>query len=161
MIEVAGDYWELAKSHDTLVCTINMVVKANGELVMGKGIALEFAERYPFLPQDFGKQIKDNLARTEPNSTPIPTSYLVDGSGYEKILLGLPTKIHWQDKSTLFLVDQSLYSLRQFIDSLPFPQTRKVLMTRPGCGNGGLAWDDVMPLCARYLDERFTICHKE
>lgn len=160
MIEVEGDYWELAKSHNTLVCTINMVVKTNGELVMGKGIALEFAKRYPFLQDDFGKQIKKNLTLSNPNITPI-VSTSSDDIEYEKLLVGLPTKIHWQDKSTLFLVDHSLHSLRQFIDSLASAKHRKVLMTRPGCGNGGLAWDDVMPLCARYLDERFTICHKE
>lgn len=153
MIEVEGDYWELAKSHNTLVCTINMVVKANGELVMGKGIALEFAKKYEFLPETFGRQIK-----ADPNT--IPMAYTGEVP-HETILVGLPTKIHWQDKSTLFLIDQSLYALRKFIDSITNMDERKVLMTRPGCGNGGLNWDDVQPLCARYLDERFTICHKE
>lgn len=157
MKEVTGDFWKLAKDYNTLVCTINLVVKANGELVMGAGIALEFAKNFPFLPQDFGQKIKANIAKPNYNlNTIITSSDFNEVTDEDYLILGIPTKIHWQDKSSLFFIEQSLYCLAETVN-----ERAKVLMTRPGCGNGGLKWEEVRPLCEKYLDHRFTICEKE
>ena len=54
MIEVFGDAWELSKDH-FLCITTNGEVKINGQAVMGKGIAKEAANRFPELPEAFGR----------------------------------------------------------------------------------------------------------
>ena len=40
-----------------LVCTTNLTIKRNGDLVMGAGIAKEFAIRWPHLPKDWGNRV--------------------------------------------------------------------------------------------------------
>ena len=36
----------------------------------------------------------------------------------------------------------------------------KVYMARPGCGNGQLKWEDVKPLIAPILDDRFIVVER-
>ncbi len=36
----------------------------------------------------------------------------------------------------------------------------KVYLVRPGCGNGQLKWEDVKPLIAPILDDRFIVVER-
>jgi hypothetical protein len=47
MREVIDNFWDIWLDYDTSCCTTNCVVKSNGELVMGAGIAKQFTETFP------------------------------------------------------------------------------------------------------------------
>ena len=57
MIEIQGDFWEYAKKADAICCTINTTLKYDNLLIMGAGIAKQFAQQYPFLQKDWGDRI--------------------------------------------------------------------------------------------------------
>lgn len=143
--EINKDFWEIyseIRPH-AIVCTTNNVLKSNGELVMGAGIAKQFKEKFPNLPYKFGIQLR---GRKEYN---ILLSTIDD-----IFIVGLQTKFHWKNPSDTFLIHRSLMQLRDLTRILGW---ERVLMTRPGCGNGGLDWGKVGPDFCSYLDERFYI----
>lgn len=149
MIEVTGDFWSHLDNnrdvYDAICCTTNTVVKGNGELVMGAGIAKDFANEYKWLPANWGKRVQGH-------KQPIVIVTLMKVRPH---LVAVPTKIDWKQPSTLELVDDSINSLAILTDQLGW---QKVLLPRPGCSNGGLSWKlEVKPLLEKYLDSRFII----
>jgi O-acetyl-ADP-ribose deacetylase (regulator of RNase III) len=144
MKEIKGNIFDV-KDADAICVTTNGVVKANGELVMGKGIALEFAKRYPGLAAHFGKVVKYNGNRvfmfmTEPDQAQV---------------VSFPTKNHWKDGSDIDLIIQSAKELVYLTTRYSWV---KVVLPRPGCGLGGLDWEkEVKPAIENILDDRFYI----
>ena len=148
MKTTSGNFWHHAADYEALVCTINLVIKANGSLVMGKGIALQFSDNYPILAGQWGSDLKEIYDKKE-----MPRVLAVHA--YNQYIIGLPTKIHWQDKSTVILIEKSLKFMVEFVDN---NNIRSVLLPKPGCSNGGLDWDtQVKNICESLLDDRFTV----
>lgn len=154
MIELKSNYWDVAEKYDVLVCTTNSVLKSNGELVMGAGIAKDFKDRYPDLPRFFGGQMCKNTSKLI-NGWPFYGIMSVFDIIDKQTLIALQTKYHYKDKSPLDLIVRSCEMLKEYCDKY---YINKVLMTRPGCGNGGLKWEDVKP-AINFLDDRFVICY--
>lgn len=107
--------------------------------VMGKGVALEFKNRYRGLFEDY-------RSRCDKQSVQPGKPYLWENDRYQ--ILNFPTKRHWKDKSRLDDIEAGLKYLaenysKMGIDSLAMPAL--------GCGNGGLNWNDVKPLIDKYL----------
>ncbi|MCZ2224447.1 MAG: hypothetical protein LC122_12560 [Chitinophagales bacterium] len=48
MIEVIGNLFDFVNIADAICITTNGIVKSNQEAVMGAGIALQAAEKFPF-----------------------------------------------------------------------------------------------------------------
>ena len=140
-------YFQEIIQQPLLIITTNNVIKSNGELVMGKGIAAEAAAIWPWLP----KHAADMLyARTRPHDD------------YHFLLLGpvalLQTKRDWKDKSDLALIHNGLLDLKDFCSH--FPKVG-VYMPCPGIGNGGLSIDEVKPLLEEILSsERVSVFYK-
>lgn len=68
-----------------------------------------------------------------------------------------PVKYEWKQHASPVLIEQSI---KELIDSAEMFHWRRIVMARPGCGNGNLDWDTVVkPLCAG-LDDRFLVVHK-
>ena len=152
MIEIKGDFWEHEHQWLGIVCTTNTTLKNNGELVMGAGIAKDFAIRIPILPKLWGDKVKSG------HKTVIVTDMCgVDGN-YEPMYIALPTKHDWKLPSPEELVIQSCKEMLFLINSIARLElgNGKILMTRPGCGNGGLKWENVKPKL-NFLDDRFTV----
>lgn len=107
--------------------------------VMGKGVALEFKNRYTGL-FDAYKALCDK-------QSVIPGKpYLWENDRVQ--VLNFPTKRHWKNESRLEDIEAGLKYLADNyadmgIDSLAMPAL--------GCGNGGLNWNDVKPLIEKYL----------
>jgi hypothetical protein len=57
-------------------------------------------------------------------------------------------------KSTLERIEQSC---KELVALANLHKLNTVLITRAGCGNGGLDWNDVKPVMAKLLDDRFIV----
>jgi hypothetical protein len=95
---------DILESKDTYLCfTSNSVIKSNGELVMGAGVAKDFKNKYPNLPKQFGSIIQ-NL------------------SEYNLAMVGnivaIQTKIHYKNNSDIELIKRSIKRLKEFASQL-------------------------------------------
>lgn len=91
MKEVKGDLWNSDCS--IVAVTTNNVIKRNGELVMGAGIAKKAVQCFPRLPRILAEHVKTN------GNTPC----LVKDYG----ILSFPTKYNWRNPSSIELIAQS------------------------------------------------------
>jgi O-acetyl-ADP-ribose deacetylase (regulator of RNase III)/uncharacterized protein YwgA len=119
----------LKSKAQTLVNTVNCVG------IMGKGIALEFKNRFPEMFKDYTKQCDRKEIR-------IGQPYL-----YKSLLgpqiVNFPTKEHWKSVSKVNDIEHGLdYLLAHYkewgVTSIAIPPL--------GCGNGQLEWKVVGPL---------------
>lgn len=130
---VHGDIWE---SQAQAICvTTNGVVKANGEAVMGRGIALQAARLYPPLPRYLAECIKSKGNRVF--YFPL-SSDTVPG---EPAIITFPTKHHWRQPSDMSLIRSSAEQLLDVVESY---RLTRVALPFPGCSNGGLRIVDVV-----------------
>lgn len=137
-----GDFWEIAHDYEALVCPTNGVVKTSG-LVMGAGIALAFAQRYPYLPREWGEWVskKGNIV----GGVRDPVS--------GKILLSFPTKHDFRNAAKKWLIAESVARLVKIVD---VKKIQSVLLPMVGCGLGGLKFSDVAPILEK-LDNRYCM----
>jgi O-acetyl-ADP-ribose deacetylase (regulator of RNase III) len=117
-----------------------LVNPVNCRGVMGKGLALHFAQRYPRMLSEYKAMCASGEMR--PGRLHL---YAAESPW----VLNFPTKDHWRSPSTLEYIESGLqqFSARYVewgISSIAFPQL--------GTGNGGLDWANVQPLMMRYLD---------
>ena len=145
MIEQQADLWE--HGADWTVIATNLTVNREGEAVMGRGCALEAAQRHPRLAKAYGTYI---LGRTPPHDADLFTY----GS-----LICLPTKRNWRQPSDLALIEAGVEQLLRF-------QSRQAdgttfALPRLGCGFGGLRWETVRPILAqRLVGDCWTVVHR-
>ena len=137
MIEIKANIWDSQFDGYWRVIPINTTLNKNGFLIMGAGLAKEAAERYIGLAKLWGSYYSLK-----------PETLLQ--IFYAKKLLGLPTKYHWKDRSSLELIERILIELQSFIsvkdDSLG------TICPQLGCGLGGLDWkSQVKPLVEKYF----------
>lgn len=139
-------------NYDVKCCTINLVVKRDGRLVMGAGTARDFANKYKNVDFYFGQLIK---RRANKKQIAVIKDEQLFGREW---LVGIPTKIDWKEPSTLDLIYESMFYLVQFADMVG---AQSILLPAPGCGNGGLDWESqVKPELLRIpgIDRRFHVC---
>ena len=92
------DIWSLADRADAICITTNGLTKANGEAVMGKGIALQARQRFPGIDRVLGDHLR---ARGN-----VPGIINVNPA-----IVSFPTKNDWRDKSDLDLIEKSARKL--------------------------------------------------
>jgi len=119
----------------TWVNTVNCVG------VMGKGVALEFKNRFPDMYEDY-------MARCKRGEVKLGRPYLFKRLVHPWIL-NFPTKEHWRSVANLAKIVEGLeYLLKHYktwgIESLAVPPL--------GCGQGQLEWKIVGPTLYRVLN---------
>lgn len=167
MDEIAGDAWELLPKFDALCILTNGHVRPSGQAVMGKGIAWEAAQRFPELPEVLGDLIRrnGNVVQVLRDSNPCLISFPTKPAEKKYpcgVVGGLSWKFKpgdtvpgWACKSETPTIRWSARVLVPLADDLGL---KMVLLPRPGCGNGGLKWEEeVRPILAQHLDDRFYI----
>ncbi len=108
--------------------------------VMGKGVALEFKNRYPDMFESYKALCDENK---------LDVGKLVLWKNSSKWVLLFPTKKHWRNPSKMEFIEQGLIKFTANWDRLG---ANSISFPRLGCGNGGLNWDDVRPLMEKYLN---------
>jgi O-acetyl-ADP-ribose deacetylase (regulator of RNase III) len=122
---------------DALVNTVNTVG------VMGKGIALQFKEKFQMnfkLYADASKRGEIVVGKMF-----VVREALLDG---ERIIINFPTKTEWYRKSQYRFIEEGLQDLVNVIDSY---HIRSIALPPLGCGNGGLQWNKVKAMMEQYL----------
>lgn len=130
--------WDVHRQGHFVVVTTNGIRKANGEAVMGAGLAKQAAQRFSSLPKRLGELLRErgNHVYVFPDLK----------------IITMPTKEHWRAPSPLWLIERSCKELARL--QLPGP----IYLPRPGCGLGGLSWGkQVRPLIEGLLDDRFIV----
>ena len=131
---------------NAICITTNGFIKKNGELVMGRGIAKQAQARWDWLAKELGAQVKDSGNNV----------YAVRlDSGL--LLISFPVKHNWWEKADLELIERSAIQLHSFLNHWDLKKEAKVLLPRPGCGNGQLKWEDVKPVIEPILDDRVWV----
>ncbi len=134
--EMSGDL--LRAPADVLVNTVN----THG--VMGKGIALQFKRAYPAMYDEYRRAAKAGELRLG-QVTVWPTGQLAG----PKYIVNFPTKGHWKSKSR---IDDIRAGLEDLVSVVRVRGITSIAVPPLGCGNGGLAWEAVLPL----IEEAFA-----
>ena len=146
MIEVKGDLFE--QECDALVITTNGTVRKDGACVMGRGVALQAKQKWPGVEYELGRLIGRNGNIVQ-----------VIAKGQLAPLVALPVKHHWHQKADLDLIRRSCMALALMARTQGW---QKVVLPRPGCGNGSLDWRDVRIVVEYILHEdRFVVVNNE
>lgn len=155
IIEKEKGFWARADEKDVqaIVCTTNNVIKNDGSLVMGAGIALAFNKEFPFLARNWGMLIQ-GMAEGGHNDYHV----ILDGPRQWNrdvlYVVGVQTKRHWKDPSDIDLIVESCKKLRDLADILNW---QRIICPAFGCSNGGLTFKDVEKKISKILDDRFVI----
>lgn len=147
MREIMGNLFDYAGPGSVLIIPTNGNVTAYGKAVMGKGVALQAKQRWPKLPGDLGKALKRDGNR-------IAHFGYQSENGFERVIT-FPTKENWPDNSTLALIEKNASALANYCAGIG--KDLSFYLPRLGCGEGGLQWEAVQPLLARWLDDRFVV----
>jgi len=131
--EIKGNIFE--STCQTLVNTVNCVG------LMGKGIALEFKNRFPEMYQNYKeicekKALKPGLLHLYNKSTPW--------------ILNFPTKIHWKYPSKMEYIE---FGLKKFVSTYKDRGITSIAFPELGSSLGGLNWNDVRSLMYDYLSQ--------
>ncbi len=139
---IRASLWDEKFDGQYRAITTNGVVKSDGRLVMGKGIALEACRRHKDLSFKLGVLVKAGGNHC----------YIL----HKERLISFPTKHNWKNNSDIKLIEQSCIELVSLCDWFSIGE---VYLPKPGCGNGGLNWEkEVKQVIEPLFDDRFYIC---
>jgi len=145
MQEIIGNMWFIKAN--AYCVTTNNVIKDNGRAVMGAGVALSAARKFP----QCDKYLADFI---EKNGHIVGVFYTVVNDKNNFDLISFPTKYHWKNKSDIKLIEKSAKELMNLIN---LNRYNSVILPKPGCSNGGLDWSYVKGIVEPILDDRVVI----
>ncbi len=122
----------LEANAEALVNTVNCVG------IMGKGIALQFKQRFPDNFTAYERACRQDEVQIGRMFT-VPTGRLIN----PRFIINFPTKRHWKGKSRIEDIESGLQSLVEEVKKLGI---KSIAVPPLGCGNGGLNWNEVRPL---------------
>ena len=161
-----GDMLDVIEQSHMFVISTNGILKRDGSLVMGGGIAKQIADRYPSIPAQAGELIKSGgFKRTR------ESNWKYSGTSYNYEFLQLPgtsicllqVKSAWWDNAKLFLLYKSVLALRDSIDRFVVENKCDpvVHMNLPGVGLGGLSRNIVLNQIEPVLPDCVTVWEYE
>lgn len=174
---VKGDLWEFHEAGAWACIPVNIGYKKDGENVMGRGVAVQAAKRWPDVPKIWGGACKTLGSK-------VSAMPLFDG----RRLIFFPTKplnvrepwASWRNMASPRLIERSATTLASLVEA-PCPGCSEdlgpvrcvgrktdcrsiegdVVLPLVGCGNGKLKEKDVLPILERVLvSDRFVLVRK-
>ena len=133
MKEIKGNILEYVENYDLICFTANSTVKKDGSLVMGRGNALAFKNKFKDIDKMFGKRIDDGS---------LFGMSVIKGTPEVKIG-AFQTKVNWRDPSTYLILENSIKRLSDYQEYFP---DEKIAICYPGIENGKLDKDKVSKL---------------
>lgn len=111
--------------------------------VMGKGLALQFKERFKNNFRLYREACKERTIG-------IGNSLVVreENSGTPVWVINFPTKIHWRNPSEYYYIERGLDNLAQIIKDYDI---KSIAIPPLGAGLGGLEWDKVKAMILNRL----------
>jgi O-acetyl-ADP-ribose deacetylase (regulator of RNase III) len=144
MLEMVRDLWDMHEVGFWCVIPTNGIINARDEAVMGRGVAAQAKRRFPRLPKMLAAHLK--LGGTHVSIFPALR------------LFSFPTKYHWKGRSRLDLIKRSTEELAFRVNKVEYlVGAHHIALPRVGCGEGGLDWEEVRPILAERLDDRFVV----
>lgn len=143
----------LESKADILVNTVNTVG------VMGKGIALQFKEKYPKMFEEYKAACKSGELKHGGDLwwwkiNPSPRD-LFSKKDTGKYVLCFATKENWRKSSNVAWIELGLIELWKYFNSDYFYEYihhSSIALPKLGCNNGGLDWEtQVKPLIEEHL----------
>lgn len=116
-----------------------LVNAVNCEGIMGKGIAYQFKQLYPYNFKAYRDVCESGFLR--------PGKLFVCKDS-DKLIINFPTKDKWRNSSKISYIDNGLSALSDLIRDKRIPS---VAIPPLGAGNGGLVWRDVRKLMEERL----------
>ncbi len=139
MKEIVGDMWQEHAEGAVVAITTNGAVNKVGRAIMLRGCARQARVRYPELLQTLGE-----LLRRHGNH--------VFDLGHQ--IVSFPVEVDPYQVPEMRMIDQSC---RELVELTDYKGWQKVVVPRPGCGGGGLEWQEVKTILERHFDERFYV----
>ncbi len=130
----------LKANAEALVNTVNTVG------VMGKGIALQFKEAFPYNNKVYVQACKEK-SLAPGMMLAVWDSNLLYG---RKLVINFPTKTHWRQPSKYEYIEKGLIALKELILK---ENINSIAIPPLGAGNGGLDWDIVKPMITNALSD--------
>ncbi len=114
-----------------------LINTVNTKGIMGKGIALQFKNKFPENFKLYEKACKKDEVRVG--------QVFLTKTNLEKpkYIINFPTKNHWRHPSKIQYIQEGLEDLKKVIQE---NQIKSIAIPPLGCGAGGLDWTEVKPL---------------
>lgn len=122
-----------------IAITTNGTVTGDGRAVLGSGCARQAVAYFPDLARQLGELVSTNGNHVQ---------VIDDG------LVSFPVEETPWSLPDPALIARSAVELRELADRR---QWQLVVVPRPGCGGGGMAWQDICVLIEPFFDDRFVV----
>jgi len=114
--------------------------------VMGKGLALQFKNKFPFM-------YKKYQALCSNKELFVGKPYLIYNGNKEHSVLLFPTKKHWKENSKIEYIEEGLdFFIERMNDNWSFIIS-SIAFPMLGCGNGGLNREEVLDIMTNKLSQ--------
>jgi hypothetical protein len=141
--ELVGELWTYHGRVPVGITTNGSSTRA-GLAVMGRGCAAEAARRWPALRREVGERL-----RRAGNHVQWIEAYS---------LFTFPVKHRWWEAAELALIRRSAEELMALVEANGW---RRVILPRPGCGNGRRTWAEVRSVLEPICDDRILVIARE
>jgi hypothetical protein len=151
------DIWDYYEKGYRIVVTTNLGWDVGMTNNMGAGLALQTARRFPWLPTWYGAEcykMAENQQELVIPFNPLRLIFLP----VKPLLIDAP-HMSWNQMADLGLIKRGLENLRNGFAQKggAVPIALPIALTLPGCGNGGLHRDQVLPLVEKIFASYNTV----